>query len=108
LASIAQRLKFSPQNPPLAGFLLLPDAGPRPSGWRRVWDSSQRQVPGQGSITARDCPHIAEEFLAEEREGMSEWQFRADYLCEFTETDEAFFSSELCDAMIDKTLEAWA
>jgi hypothetical protein len=62
----------------------------------------------RGSITARDCPHIAEEFLAEEREGMSEWQFRAEYLCEFTETDEAFFSSELCDAMIDKTLEAWA
>ena len=66
------------------------------TGWQRT------------TITARDCPHITEEFLAEEREGMSEWQFRAEYLCEFTDTDEAFFSSELCDAMVDNTLEAWA
>ncbi|WP_449428313.1 phage terminase large subunit [Rhodanobacter umsongensis] len=65
-------------------------------GWERV------------TITARDCPHITEEFLAEEREGMSEWQFRAEYLCQWTDTDEAFFSSELCDAMVDNTLEAWA
>lgn len=60
------------------------------------------------TITANDCPHISEQTLAEEREGMSEWQFRAEYLCEFTDTDEAFFSSELVDAMVDNTLEAWA
>jgi hypothetical protein len=60
------------------------------------------------TITARDCPHITPEFLEEEREGMSEWQFRSEYLCEFTDTDEAFFSSELIDAMCDNTVEAWA
>lgn len=59
------------------------------------------------TITARDCPHITAEFLEEEREGMSEWQFRAEYLCEFTDTEEAFFSSELAEAMMSKTLEAW-
>ena len=60
------------------------------------------------TITAKDCPHITAEFLAEEQGAMSEWQFRAEYLCEFTDTDEAFFSSELIDAMVDNTLEAWA
>jgi hypothetical protein len=59
-------------------------------------------------ITANECPHISEQTLAEEREGMSEWQFRAEYLCEFTDTNEAFFSSELIDAMVDNSLEAWA
>lgn len=59
-------------------------------------------------ITAHDCPHITPEFLDEEREGMSEWQFRSEYLCEFVDTEEAFFSSELVDAMVDSTLEAWA
>jgi len=59
-------------------------------------------------ITARDVPHISEEYLAEERDGMSEWQFRAEFLCEFTDTEEAFFSGELIDNMIDNTIEAWA
>lgn len=60
------------------------------------------------TITAKDCPHITAEFLAEEKEGMSDWQFRAEYLCEFTDTNEAFFSSEMIEAMVDNTLEAWA
>jgi hypothetical protein len=59
------------------------------------------------TITARDCPHITEEFLQEEREGMSEWEFRAEYMCEFTDTDEQFFASELIDAAIKPELETW-
>lgn len=58
-------------------------------------------------ITAADCPHITEEFLAEEREGMSEWQFRAEYDCEFTDTNESFFASELIDAAIKPEMEIW-
>jgi hypothetical protein len=72
------------------------DAWEGGSGWERI------------AITADQCPHITTEFLEEERNGMSEWQFRAEYLCEFTDTDEAFFSSELVDKMIDNSLEAWA
>lgn len=60
------------------------------------------------TVTARDCPHITDEFLEEERANMSEWQFRAEYLCEFTDTEEAFFSSELVEKMLDTQLEAWA
>lgn len=61
----------------------------------------------QTRVTARDVPHITEEFLAEEREGMSEWQFRAEFMCEFTDTDEQFFASELIDAAIKAELETW-
>ena len=78
---------------------------------RRGWFYEQ-WIDGQHwkrtTITANDCPHITPEFLAEERDSMSDWQFRAEYLCEFTDTDEAFFSSELIDGMINNTLEAWA
>ncbi|MDQ8051071.1 phage terminase large subunit [Luteibacter sp.] len=60
------------------------------------------------TITARDCPRITTEFLEEERTTMGEWRFRQEYLCEFVDTDEQFFSSDLIDAMVDNTLEAWA
>lgn len=62
---------------------------------------------GRTTITAEQCPHITAEFLEEERQGMSEWQFRSEYLCEFVDTDEAFFSTELIEAMADPELEAW-
>jgi hypothetical protein len=76
-------------------------------GWfYEAWETGEGW--DRTTITAHDCPHISAEFLEEERAGMSEWQFRTEYLCEFTDTDEAFFSSELVDAMVDSTLEAWA
>lgn len=36
---------------------------------------------------------------------MSDWQFRAEYLCEFTDTNEAFFASDLIEAALDDDLE---
>jgi hypothetical protein len=59
------------------------------------------------TITAKDCPRITPEFLEEERDKMGEWRFRQEYLCEFVDTEEAFFSSELADAMMSPELEAW-
>jgi phage terminase large subunit-like protein len=59
------------------------------------------------TITARECPHITEEHLEDERADMSEWQFRQEYLCEFTDTKEQFFSSDLIEAMVDSSLEYW-
>jgi Phage terminase-like protein, large subunit len=70
--------------------------------WERGGDAWERTT-----ITAEQCPHISAQFLEEEREGMSEWQFRSEYLCEFVDTEEAFFSSELIEAMTDPNLEAW-
>lgn len=59
------------------------------------------------TITARDCPRITDKYLASEREAMSEWQFRQEFLCEFVDTEESFFNSELVDRMVDRELEAW-
>lgn len=65
-------------------------------GWRRT------------KITADQCPRITAEFLDEERRNIGEWRFRQEFMCEFVDTDEQFFSSEMVDAMVDDTLEAWA
>jgi hypothetical protein len=76
-------------------------------GWFfEAWDTGTHW--DRTTITALDCPHISPEYLEEERGNMSEWQFRAEFLCEFTDNDESFFSSELVDSMIDNTIEAWA
>lgn len=56
-------------------------------------------------ITAHDCPRITDEFLDAEREGLGEWRFRQEYLCEFVDTDEQFFSTALIDAMVKSELE---
>lgn len=78
---------------------------------RRGWFFEAWEYGGDAwtrtTITAKDCPHITAEFLKEEQEGMSDWQFRSEYLCEFTDTDEAFFSSELIEGMVDASLEPW-
>lgn len=78
---------------------------------RRGWffDEWQREDGWEKqSITALDCPRISEEFLAEERASMGDWRFRQEYMCEFVDTDEQFFSSELIDAMTNNELEVWA
>jgi hypothetical protein len=65
-------------------------------GWKRT------------TITAQDCPRISNEFLDEERAAMGDWRFRQEYLCQFVDTEEQFFSSEMIDAMVDTNMEAWA
>ena len=78
-----------------------------PRGWfYEAWEYQKGWE--RTTITAHDCPRITPEFLEEELEKLGEWRFRQEYLCEFTSNEESFFSSELCDAMIDNTLEAWA
>lgn len=49
-------------------------------------------------VTAEDCPRIDADWLAEERRLIGDWQFRQEYLCEFVDTDEQFFASELIEA----------
>ena len=64
-------------------------------GWQRT------------TVTADDCPRITAEFLEEERASMGEWRFRQEYKCEFVDTEEQFFGSDLIDAMVDSELDAW-
>ncbi len=60
--------------------------------WRRV------------KYTARECPRISQEFLAQERASMPDSWFRSEYLCEFTQREGTAFDMELVDAMVDETL----
>jgi hypothetical protein len=61
-------------------------------GWKRT------------RITADQCPRIDPEWLAEERKIIGEWQYRQEYLCEFVDTDESFFSSDLIEAAFQPDL----
>lgn len=56
-------------------------------------------------ITANDCPRISKEWLEGERNEMGEWAFRQEYLCEFVDTDEQFFSSALIEAAMDSQVK---
>lgn len=59
-------------------------------------------------VTADDCPRIESEWLAEERRLVGDWQYRQEYLCQFVDTDEQFFASELVEAAIsDEVAPLW-
>lgn len=60
---------------------------------------------GRIKVTAHDCPRIDPEWLEEERQGMGDWQYRQEYLCDFVDTDEQFFASDLIEAALDDDLE---
>ena len=45
-------------------------------------------------ITAYECPRISREFLEQEKRTMPPMWFAAEYLCEFTDTEDSVFSSE--------------
>lgn len=49
-------------------------------------------------ITADQCSRIDPDWLEAERKLVGEWQYRQEFLCEFTDTDESFFSSDLIEA----------
>jgi len=53
-------------------------------------------------VTAYDCPRISREFLEEERASMPANWFAAEYLGEFTETEDNVFSyADVMGAMSD-------
>ena len=75
-------------------------------GWFfEAWEGSDAWQ--RTRITAADCPRMTPEFLEAERGEIGDWRFRQEYLCEFVDTEEQFFSSDLIEAMVDNTLEAW-
>ncbi len=71
-------------------FHIFTEAGPE---WQKIL------------VPATECPRITEEFLAEERRSMPEAWFRAEYLCEFTETTDSVFSYDQVQACISKEIE---
>lgn len=51
-------------------------------------------------ITARQCPRIAPDWLEEERRLVGDFIFRQEYLCEFVDTEEQLFASELIERAV--------
>ncbi len=51
-------------------------------------------------ITAEQCPRISAEFLAEERLALGDRWYRQEYLCDFSDTIDAVFSSSDIDAAL--------
>ena len=56
------------------------------------------------SVKADACPRISPEFLKEQENLLGPWQYRQEYLCEFVDTEEQFFSAELIEAAISTEL----
>jgi len=51
-------------------------------------------------VTAHDSPRITPEFLALEQASKPDWRFRQEYLCQFVDTDETLFSTDLISRAI--------
>jgi len=58
-------------------------------------------------ITADQCPRITPEFLAEERESMSERFYLQEYMCQFSSTDDSLFSNELIENSLTDDIEIY-
>ncbi len=66
-------------------------------GWfYEAWESGEGWK--RTRITANDCPRIDPTWLEEERRLIGDWSFRQEYLCEFVDTQDQFFASEIIDA----------
>lgn len=59
-------------------------------------------------ITVHDNPRADLEELAAQREELGEWKYRQEYECEFVDTEEQFFASELIEAALtDEVQPLW-
>lgn len=56
-------------------------------------------------ITAEHCPRITPKILAAERDRIGEYAFRQEYGCEFVDTEDQFFASELIERAIDEDVQ---
>jgi len=62
-------------------------------GWERV------------KIVAPDCPRISESFLSEERRALPHLWYQSEYLCEFTDTMDHMFATEVVMAAVSADLK---
>lgn len=51
------------------------------------------------------CNRITPEFLARERKNLGETKYRQEYLCEFLDSDEAAFATDIIDAMFTNEVQ---
>ena len=71
---------------------------------KRGWFYEQWEHGGavwqRTKVKAHDCPRITPEWLAEERKLVGDFIFRQEYLCEFVDTEEQVFPSELIERAV--------
>jgi hypothetical protein len=77
---------------------------------KRGWYYEQ-YIGGKGwkryQILASDCPRISDEYLLQEREMIGEWQYSQEFECQFVDTCEAFFSTELINRAMMEMEPLW-
>jgi hypothetical protein len=74
-------------------------------GWFwREWESSDVEWH-RAKVTADQIPRIKPEWLERTRRRIGEWMFRQEFGCEFLDTDDQFFASEIIDAAFVNDLE---
>jgi hypothetical protein len=56
-------------------------------------------------ITALDCPRISPEFLAEERREHGDLRYRSEYLCQFVDTVDQVFATDLVMAAVSTDVQ---
>ena len=80
-----------------------------PFGKRGWW--YEQWIGGNGwkryKVLATDCPRISDEYLQQEREMIGEWQYNQEFLCQFVDTQEQFFSTELINRAFIKMEPLW-
>lgn len=52
------------------------------------------------TVTAEEVPRISPEFLEEERTSLGEWWFRQEYFCQFMDTVDQVFASEVVERAV--------
>jgi hypothetical protein len=70
--------------------------------WERGGDDWQRFM-----VPASVCPRISAEFLQAERRAMSPLRYRSEYCCEFVDTEDQLFASELVLSALSAEIEPW-
>lgn len=71
--------------------------------WHEAWTNGEGWHRTQ--VTALECPRIDKGWLAGERKLIGDWQYRQEYMCEFVDTDEQFFSSALIEAALSTEVQ---
>jgi hypothetical protein len=56
-------------------------------------------------VTAYDCPRIDRAWLESERRRIGDWWFQQEYLCEFVDSIDQVFATELIQAALDSSLQ---
>jgi len=74
-------------------------------GWFYTSWTDPTQEWERVEVTGHDCPRMTEEFLKQERQEMSDFEFRQEYLVEFQDTEDQLFRTEDIEAALSDGAE---